>query len=63
MKFDGEPAYVEHRQKMHGEQLQVKQNCCGMKFYTDEGYAEHGKNMHGGQAAERKGFLARLFKK
>lgn len=61
--FEGEAAYVEHRQKIHGEQPAVKHTCCGIKFYTDEGYREHRQNIHGESAVEERGsVLSRLFK-
>lgn len=62
--FDGEQAYIEHRQKIHGEQPVVKHTCCGIEFYTDEGYREHRQKIHGETSiAEPRGLLARLIKR
>ncbi len=47
MKFSTEAAYLEHREKVHGEKRQVKHTCCGMNFYTDEAYFEHREVVHG----------------
>lgn len=60
--FDGEQAYVEHRQKIHGEQPSVKHTCCGIKFYTDEGFRKHREKIHGEEKpAAQRGWLSRLF--
>ncbi|MBI4321416.1 MAG: hypothetical protein HY675_23230 [Chloroflexi bacterium] len=62
--FEGEQAYIEHRQKIHGDQPEVKNTCCGIKFFTDEGYAEHRQLVHGESApSRRRGFLARLLRR
>lgn len=64
MTFGGEQAYIEHRQKIHGEQLAVPYTCCGMKFYTDEGYREHRQQIHGDSLPAKQGnWLARLFRR
>lgn len=61
MTFDGEQAYVEHRQKIHGEEPQVRHTCCGLSFYTEEGYAEHRRLIHGEAVpAGRRSWWARL---
>lgn len=64
IKFSGEPAYIEHREKIHGEKPEVKHTCCGIEFFTQEGYTEHRQKIHGeAKIAQRQGFFARLFKK
>ncbi|MCL5074863.1 MAG: hypothetical protein M1136_04310 [Chloroflexi bacterium] len=64
INFASESTYIEHRQKVHGEQPQVKYTCCGIRFYTAEGYGEHRQQVHGESApSARKGLLARLFKR
>ncbi|MBI2907874.1 MAG: hypothetical protein HYX92_09485 [Chloroflexi bacterium] len=64
ISFEGEQAYVEHRQKIHGEQLSVRYTCCGIRFYTDEGYSAHRQAVHGDSSVPRqRGFLARLLRR